>query len=73
VADKLIILPAQTGELPFTSGTGFGRTVTEVVAELVQEFVPVTLTEYTPAIAVVALFRVGLATVAEKVAGPLQA
>jgi hypothetical protein len=53
--------------------TGLGLTTTEVVAELVHELVPVTLTEYTPAIAVVALFRVGLATVAEKVAGPLQA
>jgi hypothetical protein len=52
---------------------GLGRTVIEIVAELVQEFVPVTVTEYTPDIAVVALLRVGLAIVAEKVAGPLQA
>jgi hypothetical protein len=75
VADKLSTEPVQIAlvvALLVAVTMGLGFTITETVAVPVQLFSPVTVTEYTPDIAVLAAERVGFWVEAENALGPAQ-
>lgn len=74
VAERLIVPPAQTGELLAAVGVAGARlTTTEVVPATLVHPLTVTVTEYVPAINAVAFGMVGFCKGDVKLLGPVQA